>query len=230
MERKLGAVALAVGRTVARSASVLPWLVRRASGLERPSPEAVAGGLFGGIGALAPAAIGPIGGACVDAAGSLAVLAIATWTVRVECTGDGFEQALADAIADLERRGLCHGRTAWVWRAAAGLGSFAPDPRLATEATVAGVRAALGRTLEKAVDQRLTGTASVCLGFLGAGLSLAGAWRAMGDAAWLVESTREHAAREALARAPLPQVRQVVSTMIPAGSRARTAVAAAASR
>jgi len=41
IERCFGAAAIAVGRTVTRAAAALPLVVRRASGLDDPSPEAV---------------------------------------------------------------------------------------------------------------------------------------------------------------------------------------------
>jgi hypothetical protein len=194
-----------VGRAVTRAAGVLPRVVRKASGLEEPSPEAVTAGVVRGVTALAPLFV-PVGGRAVELAGIGGVLALATWTFEAELDDVSSSNAIDDAIADIERRRLCGPRTALVWRAAASasLGrvtfqarrrAFVPDARKLGRSAV--------WSLTRKVAVHAFG-AETPLRILDAGLTFAGAWTAMGDAARLVDATRQIAgqlaARQAAAR------------------------------
>lgn len=197
IERRLGAAAFAVGRSVARGAGLLPELVRRASGLEQPSPEAVAAGVVRGITSLASATMGVTSGVCLDVVGKAAVLALATWTVHSVSDDASYGAALADAIEDAEHRGLCSEWTATMWRATAGVAPL--DLDVVRRATVRRSQSvacgAVGGTLSCVTNgHRLARTARAGMHALGIGLTLIDAWRAIGDAALLVESTRRFAA------------------------------------
>ena len=104
IERWLGATASTLGRAIARGAAAVPAVVARASGIEEPSPAVAVAGVVGGVTALAPCSLGPIAGRCVQAAGALAVLAVARWTVHARFATDVaaaagvLEAALAAAV------------------------------------------------------------------------------------------------------------------------------------
>ena len=207
VERGLGAAALVVGRTVTRAAGLLPKLVARASGLEDPSPEAVAAGVVRGVTALAPVSL-PIGGRAVDLVGAASVLAVATWTVQQETDGDDAGAAmLANAIACVEQRGLCGARAAALWRVAVRAPFDADAADLVLGPLLPDVRD-LGRSAAWSLSRKaavsVLGSATP-LFVIDVGLTVAGAWRAMGDAARLVEAARELAERDAAgdSRAPL---------------------------
>ena len=193
VERRLSAAAVAIGRVVTRAASVLPPIVRRASGLDRPSPEAVFAGVIRGLTALAPAALGAAG-RCVDLAGTASVLAIATWTADAEAEQEKRQCVLAHAIAHVERRGLCAPQTAAIWRATAGVAPVARD--LVTVDVLAGIGSSAARNLSRnAVVEAFAQTKPFRL--LDVGVAFADAWDAMGQAARLVDATREVAAEQA---------------------------------
>ena len=205
VERGLGAAAIVVGRAVTRAAGALPRVVRKASGLEHPSPEAVAAGVVRGVTALAPASL-PIAGRAVELAGVASVLALATWTIRAELDDEMCSTAIADAIADAERRGLCRARTALVWRMTAGV----PVDGVATRLSLVPDVRKLGRSVvwslsRKAVVQ-LLGTARP-QHVLDAGPAVAGAWIAMGDAARLVDAATAVAQQEATRGAVVVRLR-----------------------
>ena len=210
VERGLGAAALVVGRVVTRAAGLFPKLVAHASGLEDPSPEAALAGVVRGVTALAPASLA-IGGRAVDLLGAASVLAVATWTVKQEADGDEPGTAmLASAIASVEQRGLCGARTAALWRLAvrAPLDPDAAD--LVLRPVLPDVRE-LGRSAAWSLSRKaavsVLGSATP-LFVLDVGLTVAGAWRAMGDAARLVDAAREHPERDSMrdARAPMPAI------------------------
>ena len=195
VERGLGAAAIAVGRAVTRAAGVLPRVVRKASGLDDPSPEAVAAGVVRGVTALAPTSL-PIAGRAVELAGVASVLALATWTIRAELDDDTCSTAIADAIADTERRGLCRSRAALVWRMTAGVPVDGDATRLALLPDVRQLGRSVVWSLSRKAVVQLLGTATP-LQVLDAGRAVAGAWIAMGDAARLVDAARAVAQQEA---------------------------------
>ncbi len=198
IERGFGVAALFVGRAVTRAASVLPGIVRRASGLESPSPEAVAAGVVRGVTALAPTTFGAAGRP-VELIGAASVLALATWTVRSESDATTYAAMLADAIDEVERRGLCGARTAALWRTAAGAG---PDAREV-------VRLQIEQLVNKAPWSLSRKALSLAVGYskplrpLDTGLAFVGAWKAMGDAARLVDATRDIALERAATQQPV---------------------------
>lgn len=198
LESGLSAAAVVVGRTVTHAARVLPWVVRRASGLEEPSPEAVAAGVVRGVSALAPMTFG-IGGRCVELVGAASVLALATWTVHARSDAGRCAEVLAGAITDAERRGLCGPRTAALWRAAAGVGPALQPGDLARIELRTILRSA-PRSLSRKAVMRALGRARA-LSVVDVGLRLAGAWKAMGDAARLVDAANEVAAEHVAERA-----------------------------
>lgn len=194
LENGLSAAAVVVGRTVTRAAGVLPWVVRRASGLEEPSPEAVAAGVVRGVSALAPMSFG-VGGRCVELVGTASVLALATWTVHAQTDVGACGEVLAGAITDVERRGLCGPRTAALWRAAAGVGP-ALEPGALARIELRTLARTAPLSLSRKAVRRALGRAKA-LSVVDVGLRLAGAWKAMGDAARLVDATNEAAAERA---------------------------------
>ncbi|HVJ91275.1 MAG TPA: hypothetical protein VM580_15835 [Labilithrix sp.] len=195
IERLLGDIAFVVGRVVTRGVEQLPRMVRSASGLHEPSPEAIVAGLVSGITTLAPKAMGPIAGPCVRLAGNVSVLALATWAVRETAHVETRSAALGKAIADAEQRGACTGLTATLWRSSAGLAPLDHDVLLreALDASVAGVgRRVFGLALAQ-MTKRVRG--------LEVGLALADAWQAMGEAARLVDAARASVVGEACLQA-----------------------------
>lgn len=208
LERHLGNAALFIGRGVARGASLLPRLVRRASGLEAPSPEATVAAVVRGVTALAPKTIGGVGGVGLELAGAGAVLALATWTLYAESDADT-QPTLLDAIAAAERRELCSRRTALLWRALVGVARR--DEVLVTrEATALTMMAArsvslesMGLELGQSIVERLVfadgvpRTLRAGLHGLALGRTFGNAWVAMGEAARLVDGMRAFGAEHA---------------------------------
>ena len=152
VERFFGEAAFVVGRTVTRGIEQLPRIIRSASGLQEPSPEAIAAGLICGITTLAPKTMGPVAGPCIRLAGNISVLALATWAVRDAASVETREAALGKAIADAEQRGACNGLTATLWRSTTGLAPLDHDALLreALGVSLDGVkRGAIGLTVAK---------------------------------------------------------------------------------
>lgn len=209
IERYLGAAALFVGRGVARGTSLLPRLVRRASGLEHPSPEATLAAIVRGVTTLAPMTVGGVGGAAIDLAGAAGVLALASWTVCAD-TETGARATLVDAIEDAERRALCSEHAAAIWRVMVGVASV--DGGLVAHEGTALRRAAaksvslgsVARLLGRAAVERfpppiggLTVALRAGLRGLDVGRTLSGTWIAMGEAARLVDAMQSFASRRA---------------------------------
>ncbi len=202
VERGLGVAASTIGRVVTRAVGVLPRVVGQASGIEHPSPEAVAAGVVRGVTALAPLTL-PVGARAVELAGVAGVVALATWSAQAELNDVA---AIGDAVTELERRRLCGPRTALVWRVAVGAPVESPSPLSALLPDLGKVgRSALGSLSRKLAAHALASmTSAPVFRTVDAGLTLAGAWAAVGDAARLVEGTRaaaeQVAVREAAAR------------------------------
>lgn len=194
--RGLWGAAIVIGRTVTRAAGVLPRVVGRASGLANPSPEAVAAGVVRSVTALAPLGL-PVGGRAVELAGVASVLALATWTLEAELDDDSSPGVLGAAIADVERVGLCGARAALLWRMTSGVPL---EPISAQRALLPDVRK-FGRSavwsLARKAAVRALGSATP-LHVFDTGLAAAGAWAAMGNAARLVEATKQIAERASL--------------------------------
>lgn len=188
VERWFGAAVLAVGRTVTRTAAVLPRVVRRASGLEDPSPEAVVASVVRGVTTLAPTTMGPVTGAFFEVIGVVTVLALAMSTASFEVEdADLFGDVLAGVLTLAARCGLFGSRTVSLWRVVLGL-----DPldrsfvRTQAEAlprwlAIAAPRAAVGYALDDSTR---------CLRPLHVAGAIGDAWKAMGEAARFVEATR----------------------------------------
>ncbi len=184
IERWFGAVALAVGRTVTSAAGVLPPVVRRASGLDDPSPEAVAAGVIRGITTLAPKTMGPITGSCIDLFGALAVLALAALSVYLDL--------------DVEDADLCGGVLVGMISLAAQRAQLRsttlPSGGVADREPSASQVGALewwsAGTIQRDVIGGVLRAATRPIGPLYVVTALGEAWTAMGEAARLVEATR----------------------------------------
>lgn len=188
VERWLGAAVLAVGRTVTRTAAVLPQVVRRASGLEDPSPEAVVASVVRGITTLAPATMGPITGAFFEVFGVVTVLALAMSTVSFDAEdADVFGDVLAGVLTLAAQRGLSGSRNVPLWRVVLGL---APLDR----SFVRSQAEALPRWIAAAVPRGAAGYAlgdvTRCLRPLHVAGAIGDAWKSMGEAARFVDATR----------------------------------------
>jgi hypothetical protein len=196
--RWFDAVTLVVGRTVTRAVAVLPRVVGRASGLEDPSPEAVAAGVIRGVTALAPKTMGPVSGFCLDLVGAITVLALATWSVYLEVEDiDLCGGVLSSVITLAAHRGLCRPGTASLWRVA--VGAAVPDRDFLRTQAEGVPRWIAGAVRREAIGYFLDDRTRA-LRPLHMAKALGHAWTAMGEAARLVEATRalarEHAAVE----------------------------------
>lgn len=118
VQRWLAKAALGVGGLVTYGIATAARVVACASGLERPSRAACVAGMVRGTATIAKRAAGPAFGACLDAAGTAAVLGIATWSVRASAGEEAFRSKLGAAIDEAELRGLCPPLAAHLWRAA----------------------------------------------------------------------------------------------------------------
>jgi hypothetical protein len=211
VKRGLFAAALAVGRGVAWVAEAVTVVVRRASRIEEPSPEATAAAIVRGVTALAPKTIGGPIGTGVELAGAGAVLAIATFALAMESDGAALEHLLTSAITDAEIHGLCSARASSLWRASVAVhrGDHALlelelarlVERVVPAASIESIAVAVGKkNLSRAIAGCAPDALRLGLGGLALGRTLGGAWRAMGEAARLVEATRRFAALRAHSR------------------------------
>lgn len=89
-----------VGRTIVRGVSSMPRIVARASGIEKPSVPATIAGVVGASVTLARVPLGPIAGACLGMGGTVAVLAIAAWSIRSSAGVDAYVIVLAAVLDD----------------------------------------------------------------------------------------------------------------------------------
>ena len=194
IQRSFSAAAIAVGRTVTRAAAALPRVVRRASGLDNPSPEAVVAGVVRGMTKLGPETMGPVGGAVFELVGAVAVLALAMCAVSLD--GDGTEQLgelLVGVMTVTARRRLGLTGAVSFWRAAVGVDAL--DRELLRHRAEALARW-LARTAPRQAIRCAVHESTRCLRPLHAGGALRDAWDAMGEAARFVEATRDLAGEQ----------------------------------
>ncbi|HEY8429207.1 MAG TPA: hypothetical protein VIL20_12560 [Sandaracinaceae bacterium] len=181
-------------------------LVRRASGLEEPSPEATVAAVVRGVTALAPKTVGGPVGVGIEVVGAGTVLALAAFALAIESEGEAPEDLLAWAITDAEIRGLCSARTAALWRAGVAArrrdrASFELEMARLVEGVVRSCsiesvgRAVGKKALSRAIAAHAPEALRLGLGGLALGRTVDHAWRAMGEAARLVEATRSYSRR-----------------------------------